>query len=90
MTHNSAETFDDLVHKLNIIKTQGLENDARMRDEAMLLSRKLVRSLEKPELVAADMIYSVTNPGLVLYLLVKAHVSFSLIAFHTNCRKDCG
>ena len=63
MTTNPAETFDGLVDQLNNLKSQGVEKDGKVRDNAMLLARKLLRSLEKPKKVAADMIYSVVNPA---------------------------
>ena len=63
MTTNPAETFDGLVDQLNNLKFKGVEKDGKVRDNAMLLARKLLRSLEKPEKVAADMIYSVVNPA---------------------------
>ena len=69
MTTDPAETFDGLVDQLNNLKSQGVEKDGKVRDNAMLLARKLLRSLEKPKKVAADMIYSVVNPAsYILYL----------------------
>jgi hypothetical protein len=61
MTPDLAETYDSLVDQLNSLKSADIANDANARDNAILLGKKLVRSLEKPEKVAADMIYSVLH-----------------------------
>jgi len=85
MNPDPSETFDGLVDQLNNLKSQGIEKDAKARDNAILLARKLLRSLEKPEKVAADMIYSVTNPAYYILCLSK----LTILALHTDCRKDC-
>ncbi|KAI1753318.1 putative O-methyltransferase [Xylaria castorea] len=59
MASITPQTIGDLIDKLSALKSQGsIENDAKARDEAILFSKQLLQNLEKPEQVAADMIYS--------------------------------
>ncbi|KAJ2990916.1 hypothetical protein NUW58_g2723 [Xylaria curta] len=59
MASNNSKIIGDLIDQLGALKSRGsIENDPKARDEAILVSKKLLQNLEKPEQIAADMIYS--------------------------------
>jgi hypothetical protein len=60
MASSTSKIVDDLIDQLSGLKTRGnIHNNAKAKDEAILLSKKLLQNLEKPEQVAADLIYAV-------------------------------